>query len=312
MGASFNRTRRSKNHTRSGRTARRHWSTNRTRDGKNPLGGPFYSTPDRVVRSQRMQRMPAVFLGHGTPLNVLQDNEWTQAWERVGRDCPAPRAILVISAHWCTHGVGVTAMPHPPTIHDFGGFPQAMFDIRYPAPGNPALARRVGELLAPLPVVLDESWGLDHGTWSVLCKAYPEARIPVVQLSIDISRPPAYHFEIGHRLAALRDEGIMVMGSGNVVHNLMLLRRGEPFAYDWAIRFNDYIRESVLERRYERLVDFESFGEAARLSVPTPEHFYPLLYIAGAAADDPPHLASDGVYSGSISMMSIVFGAARA
>jgi len=256
-----------------------------------------------------MSRMPCVFLGHGTPMNVLADNIWTQTWEKLGRDLPKPRAILVISAHWCTHGVGVTAMDQPPTIHDFGAFPRAMFEIQYPAPGDPALAQRVAELLAPLPVVQDDSWGLDHGTWSVLYKAYPQADIPVVQLSIDMRRPPAYHFEVGERLAALRDEGVLILGSGNVVHNLMLHRRGEEFAYDWAVRFNDYIRESLVQKNYGNLVSYESFGEAAALSAPTPEHFYPLLYVAGAADKDGAAIAADGVYSGAISMLSVVFGA---
>jgi 4,5-DOPA dioxygenase extradiol len=257
----------------------------------------------------QMLRMPSVFLGHGTPLNVLADNVWTQSWQRLASDIPTPRAILAVSAHWCTHGVGVTAMERPPTIHDFGGFPQAMFDIRYPAPGDPQLARRVAELLAPLPVVQDETWGLDHGTWSVLCKAYPEARIPVVQLSIDVRRPPAYHFDVGRRLAALRDEGVLILGSGNVVHNLMLHRRGEEFAYDWAVRFNDYVRDSLVSHQFDKLVDYVAFGEAATLSAPTPEHFYPLLYAAGAADDDRASVAADGVYSGAISMLSVVFGA---
>lgn len=256
----------------------------------------------------QIQRMPSVFLGHGTPLNVLEDNAWTQSWQRLASEIATPRAILAVSAHWCTHGLGVTAMERPPTIHDFGGVPQAMFDISYPAPGDPQLARRVAELLAPLPVIQDETWGLDHGTWSVLCKAYPEARIPAVQLSIDVRKPPAYHFEVGRRLAALRDEGVLILGSRNVVHNLMLHRRGEEFAYDWAVRLNDYIRDSLVSHQFHRLVDYAAFGEAAAFSAPTPEHFYPLLYAAGAA-DDAASVAADGVYSGAISMLSVVFGA---
>lgn len=257
-----------------------------------------------------MQRLPSLFLGHGTPLNVLEDNVWTRTWQRIGEEIPRPTAILAVSAHWCTHGVGVTAMDRPPTIHDFGNFPKAMFEIQYPAPGDPALARRVAEVLAPLPVVQDTSWGLDHGTWSVLCKAYPAAAIPVVQLSIDMSQPPAWHFDIGRRLAPLREEGVLILGSGNVVHNLMLIRRGEPFAYDWAVRFNDYIRDSLTSHQFDKLVDYEAFGEAAALSAPTPEHFYPLLYAAGAAGEDAASIATDGVYGGTISMMSVVFGGA--
>ncbi len=258
-----------------------------------------------------MTRMPAVFLGHGTPLNALADNRWTQAWERLGREIGRPRAILVISAHWCTHGIGVTAMDAPPTIHDFGGFPQALFDMRYPAPGDPALARRVRELLAPLPVVLDEqSWGLDHGTWSVLCKAYPAADVPVVQLSIDAMQPPRFHFELGARLEALRGEGVLILGTGNVVHNLQAFRRAdENFAYDWAQRFNDYIRDRLLAHDFDAIVGYQAAGKDAALSVPTPDHYYPLLYIAGAAGQDRATIEIDGVCQASMSMLSVSFGA---
>jgi 4,5-DOPA dioxygenase extradiol len=253
-------------------------------------------------------RMPCIFMGHGTPLNVLADNEWTRGWRRVGDELPKPTAILAISAHWCTRGTGITAMDAPPTIHDFGGFPKPMYDIRYPAPGDPALARRVAELLQPLPVIPDASWGLDHGTWSVLSKAFPDADIPVVQLSIDMTRPPAFHFEVGARLQPLRDEGVLIFGSGNVVHNLMLRQRNADFAYDWAIRFNDYIRENLLAHRFDALIDYESLGEAATLSAPTPDHFYPLLYAAGAAGVDSAAIAIDGVFEGAMSMLSVVFG----
>lgn len=255
-----------------------------------------------------MARMPCVFLGHGTPMNVLADNTFTRTWQRLGRELPRPKAILAVSAHWCTHGVGVTAMPRPPTIHDFGGFPRAMFEMQYPAPGDPRLAARVAELLAPLEVVQDETWGFDHGAWSVLCKAYPAADIPVVQLSIDMCRPPAYHLEVGQRLAPLRDEGVLILGSGNVVHNLMLHRRGEEFAYDWAVRFNDHVRERLMARDYPALAAYETFGEASALSAPSPEHYYPLLYVAGAAQDDAPRVEIDAVLGGSISMLSVSFG----
>jgi 4,5-DOPA dioxygenase extradiol len=256
------------------------------------------------------KRMPCLFLGHGTPLNVLADNIWTRAWRRIALGLPRPRAILSISAHWCTRGVGVTAMEAPPTIHDFGGFPKEMYDIRYPAPGDPALAARIAALLAPLPIVLDHSWGFDHGTWSVLAKAYPEADIPVVQLSIDMTQPPAFHFSVGAHLAPLRDEGVLILGSGNIVHNLMLRQRHGDFAYGWAIKFNDFIRDSLLDREFDALVDYERIGEAAALSAPTPDHYYPLLYAAGAAAGDEAAIEIDGVYEGAMSMMSVVFGKA--
>lgn len=255
-------------------------------------------------------RMPSVFLGHGTPLNALADNRWTQTWARVGREIGRPRAILAISAHWCTRGIGVTAMERPPTIHDFGGFPQALFDMRYPAPGDPALAAQVRDLLMPLPVVLDrESWGFDHGTWSVLSKAYPAADIPVIQLSIDLTKPPRFHFELGARLAALRDEGVMILGTGNVVHNLHVFRRhAADFAYDWAQRFNDYIRDRLLAHDFDAIIDYETQGEDATMSVPTPDHYYPLLYVAGAAGADQAVIESDGVFQASMSMLSVSFG----
>jgi 4,5-DOPA dioxygenase extradiol len=258
--------------------------------------------------SSSSERMPCAFLGHGTPMNVIMDNIWTRTWQNLGHQLPRPRAILAVSAHWCTRGIGVTALDTPPTIHDFGGFPKQMYELSYPAPGDPALALRVCELLQPLPVVRDRSWGLDHGTWSVLCKAYPAADIPVVQLSLDMTRPPKFHFEIGARLAPLRDEGVLILGTGNVVHNLMLFDRGADFAYDWAQQFNDYIRESLLTHRFDALVDYQSLGDAAALSVPTPEHYYPLLYAAGAAEQDPAAIAVDGVTSGAMSMLSVTFG----
>jgi 4,5-DOPA dioxygenase extradiol len=241
-------------------------------------------------------------------MNVIMDNIWTRTWQNLGRQLPRPRSILAVSAHWCTRGIGVTAMGAPPTIHDFGGFPKQMYELRYPAPGDPALAGRVCELLAPLPVVPDQSWGLDHGTWSVLSKAYPAADIPVVQLSLDMTRSPELHFEIGARLAPLRDEGVLILGTGNVVHNLMLFDRGRDFAYDWAQQFNNYIRENLLSHRFKALVNYQALGDAAALSVPTPEHYYPLLYVAGAAGEDPARIAVDGVMSGAMSMLSVTFG----
>ena len=255
-------------------------------------------------------RMPSIFLGHGTPLNALADNRWTQTWTRVGREIGRPKAIVAISGHWCTYGVGVTAMARPPTIHDFGGFPQALFDIRYPAPGDPELAARIRDLLAPIPVVLDDrSWGLDHGTWSVLCKAYPAADVPVVQLSIDLTQPPQFHIDLGAKLAPLRDEGVLILGSGNIVHNLTVFRRhADDFAYDWAQRFNDHIRDKLLAHDFRAIVDYADVGADATMSVPTPDHYYPLLYAAGAAGADRATIESDGVFQASMSMLSVSFG----
>jgi 4,5-DOPA dioxygenase extradiol len=253
-------------------------------------------------------RMPAVFFGHGSPMNALDDNAYTRAWQRIGSEIPKPKAILAVSAHWTTRGTAVTAMAAPPTIHDFGGFPQALFDMQYPAPGDPVLAARVQGLLAPISVYLDhEEWGLDHGTWSVLVKAYPQADVPVVQLSLDMTQPNRFHFDLGRRLSALRDEGILLIASGDVVHNLRTMRFDNRGPYDWAVRFNDVVRECLVQGDVERLVDYEQWGEDARLSVPTREHFLPLLTIAGAKRDDEAiAIAIDGIEGGSISMLTAV------
>jgi 4,5-DOPA dioxygenase extradiol len=256
-------------------------------------------------------RMPAVFYGHGSPMNVIEDNAHTRAWQRLGTRLPRPKAILSVSAHWTTRGTAVTAMPAPNTIHDFGGFPQALFDVRYPAPGEPELAARVARLLAPVtlaPVQLDQSWGLDHGTWSVLVKTYPEATIPVLQLSVDITQPPAYHFALGRQLAALRDEGVLIIGSGNVVHNLARLDPASRGA-DWARRFDAAMRQSMLAGQFEQVVNYRDLGSDAALSVPTPEHFLPLLYVLGAhRADEPIEIVTEGIELGSISMTSVLVG----
>jgi 4,5-DOPA dioxygenase extradiol len=252
--------------------------------------------------------MPVVFFGHGSPMNTLARNTYTEAWRKIGGAIPAPKAIVCVSAHWYTEGTAVTAMDRPRTIHDFYGFPQDLFDVQYPAPGKPELARRVRELLVPVDVALDDSWGLDHGTWSVLKHAYPEADIPVVQLSIDGTQPPEYHYEIARRLAPLRDEGILVAGSGNVVHNLRLMRPGAQ-AFDWAVRFNESIRKALAARDHATLIGFEKLGADARLSVPTPEHYLPLLYIAGLQREDESMtFPVDGYDLGSVSMLSAAAG----
>ncbi|RJG04751.1 4,5-DOPA dioxygenase extradiol [Noviherbaspirillum cavernae] len=254
-------------------------------------------------------RMPAVFFGHGSPMNVLEDNRYTRAWQQVGTSLPKPKAILAISAHWYTRGTGITAMAAPQTIHDFGGFPQALFDMRYPAPGDPALAARVRELLMPVDVQLDHSWGLDHGTWSVLVKAFPDADVPVVQLSIDGTQPAAWHLALGRRLAPLRDEGVLIIGSGDVVHNLRLMMRGNHPAYDWAQRFNERVREHLQKGEMEVLAEYEQWGNDATLSVPTAEHFLPLLYVAGTRqGNETVSILVDGIEAGSISMLTAAIG----
>jgi 4,5-DOPA dioxygenase extradiol len=256
-------------------------------------------------------RMPAVFFGHGTPMNAIQNNRYTEAWRRLGLTLPRPRAILAISAHWYTNGTGVTAMERPPTIHDFGGFPRELFDMEYPAPGDPALARQVRDLLEPVNVVLDDKgWGFDHGTWSVLVHAYPKADIPVVQLSIDGTQEPQVHYDIGQRLTALREDGVLVAGFGNVVHNLGLMqRRPDAPVPDWSVRFNDWVREHLLKGEHWPLIHYETMGRDAQMAVPTPEHYLPLLYVIGTQTeDDEVDVVADGIDMGSVSMLSAALG----
>jgi 4,5-DOPA dioxygenase extradiol len=260
-------------------------------------------------------RVPALFLGHGNPMNALHENAWTRAWAALGAGLmPRPRAVLSISAHWYVPRTAVTAMAAPRTIHDFGGFPRELFAVRYPAAGDPALAVRVQELLAPLLVGADGSWGLDHGTWSVLCHVFPEADVPVVQLSIDETQPPAFHYQLGTRLRALRDEGVLILGSGDVVHNLEAYAWGARPAqpYDWALRFESTVRERLLAGDHAALIDYGALGDDALLSVPTPEHYLPLLYVMGASS--PGELVTfpaEGIDGGSVSMLAVLFRDAR-
>lgn len=224
---------------------------------------------------------------------------------------PRPRAILSISAHWFVPETGVTVTTAPRTIHDFGGFPRELYQVKYPAPGDPALAKRVQQLLAPLEVRLDESWGLDHGTWSVLCHVYPDADIPIVQLSIDERQPPAFHFDLGRRLAPLREEGVLIVGSGNLVHNLHAYAWGrhivEPF--DWAVRFEGQVREMLVAEEHKPLVDYESMGRDALLAIPTPDHYLPLLYvIAARQSSEAVSFPVEGVDGGSVSMLAVQVG----
>lgn len=253
-------------------------------------------------------RMPALFLGHGSPMNAIAGTRYGRAWEDLGRTLPRANAILAVSAHWYIEGTAITAMAHPPTIHDFGGFPQALYDVRYPAPGDPQLAAEIAESLVPVDVHLDTEWGLDHGTWSVLMHTHPKADVPVLQLSIDMMQPPAFHLWMGTRLAPLRERGILVVGSGNVVHNLrrMDFRARDPF--EWAARFDDYVREAFGTGDAQALVEYAKHPDS-RLAVPTPEHYLPLLFVAGLRQNDEPAISViDGFDAGSISMRSFRVG----
>jgi len=255
--------------------------------------------------------MPAIFLGHGNPMNALAQNAYTEAWAAIGKSMPRPKAILAISAHWYVPFTGVTVNASPRTIHDFGGFPKELYHVQYPASGSPALARQVKDLLATVPVALDESWGLDHGTWSVLKHAFPKADVPVVQLSIDEAQPPAFHFELGKKLATLREEGVLIVGSGNIVHNLMAYAWGTRAvqAFDWAVRFEDLVCNRLGSGDDESLVDYRNLGADAALSVPTPDHYLPLLYVLGLRRENEAvTFPVQGVDGGSISMLAVQIG----
>ncbi len=254
--------------------------------------------------------MPVIFFGHGSPMNALGRNQYTGAWRRLGESVPKPKAILAVSAHWYTRGTAVTAMDKPRTIHDFGGFPKALFEVQYPAPGDPKLAKQVRDLLAPVEVNLDKTWGLDHGTWSVLVHAFPDAEVPVVQLSIDGSKPPGFHYELAKSLAPLRDEGVLIVGSGNVVHNLGRIQWAEDAEpYEWAARFNDKVRGYLAARDHGPLIDYETLGEDARLSIPTADHYLPLLYVIALQGENETiSLPIDGIEHGSIGMLAAVVG----
>jgi 4,5-DOPA dioxygenase extradiol len=256
-------------------------------------------------------RMPAIFFGHGNPQNALAHNAWTGGWAAIGKEIPRPRAVLCVSAHWYLPATLVTGSPAPRTIHDFGGFPRELYEVKYPAPGEPVLAHRVQELLAPLSVSLDEDWGLDHGTWSVLCHVFPEADVPVIQLSIDESQPAEFHYETAKRLTVLRDEGILIAGSGNLVHNLHTYAWGrqqvEPL--DWAVRFEERAREMLLSGEHGPLIAYETLGRDAALSVPTPDHYLPLLYVMAQQRDgDEVSFPVEGFDGGSVSMLSVKIG----
>lgn len=260
--------------------------------------------------SQTAAPMPALFIGHGSPMNALERNAYTEAWRKLGESLPRPKAVLCVSAHWLTRGLAVTAMPQPRTIHDFGGFPRELFAVQYPAPGAPALAARVAELLAPLPVTQDQTWGLDHGAWSVLVHLFPDAGVPVLQLSLDASQPEAFHYALGRKLAALREEGVLILGSGNVVHNLRTLHWQGGAAYGWAAQFNDWARERIRAGEHQALMDWRRQGEAGSLSVPTTEHYWPLLPVLGAQRPgEAVEIVVDGIEMGSISMLAVRVGA---
>jgi len=256
--------------------------------------------------------MPAAFIGHGSPMNAIEESPFRRRWAETASRMARPRAVLCVSAHWETRGVSVTGSEAPPTIHDFYGFPPELFAVRYPAPGDPALARRTAAIVRSAPVAIDDDRGLDHGAWSVLVAMYPEADVPVVQLSLDTRQTPAFHYALAKELAPLRDEGVLVLGSGNMVHNLRVVDFRLPGGYDWANRFDDLLKVLIRARDHAALASYETLGPDARLAIPTPEHYLPLLYVLALQADDEEvSLFNDETVLGSVSMTSLGIGSAR-
>lgn len=255
-------------------------------------------------------RMPAIFVGHGSPMNAIEETSYSLAWRDWGKRLPRPKGILCISAHWMTPGVGVTAMPSPETIHDFGGFPPELHAAQYPAPGSLDLAKHVQGLLSPLPVTLDQGWGLDHGAWSVLMHLFPDADVPVVQMSLDLSQPPDFHYGLGRQLQPLRNEGVLIMASGNVVHNLRLLQwNAGQAAPPWSTRIENKIKECLIARDHNALMHYTVLDPQVLLAIPTPEHYLPLLYIAGTQMeDDDVSFPTEGIELGTLSMLSVQIG----
>jgi 4,5-DOPA dioxygenase extradiol len=274
--------------------------------------GSFQNFRDEL--EEQDVKMPLLFLGHGSPMNGIEDNIFSNQWKKLAADIPAPKAVLVVSAHWLTRGTHVTAMPNPRTIHDFGGFPKALFDVQYPAPGDPILAEATSKIITKTTVGLDHEWGLDHGTWTVIRHMYPEANIPVLQLSIDYYKSPQYHYELIQELAELRKKGVLIVGSGNMVHNLGMAAfdriKEESYGFDWAWEMNDVFKQHISEGNHQPLIQYESLNKSAKLAIPTPDHYYPLLYILGLQdkKNDPVQFFNDKAVGGSLTMTSVKLG----
>jgi 4,5-DOPA dioxygenase extradiol len=256
------------------------------------------------------QPMPVLFIGHGSPMNGIEDNAFSRTWSAMAKEIPVPKAVLVISAHWFTRGTQITEMDAPPTIHDFGGFPQALYDVQYPAPGDPQLARDTKAMIHSTDVELAHDWGLDHGTWTIVRHMYPEANIPVLQLSIDYTKDGKFHYELAKEIAQLRYKGVLIIGSGNMVHNLRMVawnRLNDPeYGYDWAIQMNDTFKQLITSRDHDPLIHYERLGREAQLAIPTPEHYLPLLYTLGLQEEkDEPTFFNDKAVGGSLTMTSV-------
>lgn len=258
------------------------------------------------------QVMPALFIGHGSPMNGIEDTEFSRRWTSLAKEIPVPKAVLVVSAHWFTSGTRITAMEFPQTIHDFGGFPEELFAVQYPAPGHPALAKETASLLHSAKVELDHDWGLDHGAWTIIRHMYPEANIPVLQLSIDYTKGPQYHYDLAKELRSLRKKGVLILGSGNMVHNLRMVawdKINEEYGYDWANEMNSQFKQLIADGDFNSLINYQRLGKEAMLAIPTPEHYLPLLYTLGLKeTKDEVSFFNDKAIAGSLSMTSVKFG----
>lgn len=256
--------------------------------------------------------MPVLFIGHGSPMNGIENNEFSNGWKKTAEALPTPTAILVISAHWYTKGTRVTTMDFPETIHDFGGFPEALYDVQYPAPGSPELTKETSELIRSASVIPDHEWGLDHGAWVITRHMYPDADIPVVQLSIDYSKPPEYHYSLGKELYKLRKKGVLILGSGNMVHNLRMIawdKMEGTYGYDWALELNEIFKNRIATKDHRSLIAYDTLGEAAKMAIPTPEHYLPLLYTLGLRdSKDETSFFNDKAVAGSLTMTSVKIG----
>ncbi len=257
--------------------------------------------------------MPVLFIGHGSPMNGIEDNEFSNRWKLMAKEIPTPQAVLVISAHWFTKGTRITAMDFPKTIHDFGGFPDALFQVQYPAPGNLSLAKETASMIHSTLVELDHDWGLDHGTWTVIRHMYPEATIPVLQLSIDYTKGPSFHYDLAKELYHLRKKGILIIGSGNMVHNLRMVAwdklNGPAYGYDWALQMNQTFKDLILNREHDPLIHYNKLGAEALLAIPTPEHYMPLLYTLGLQGkSENVSFFNDKPVGGSLTMTSVKIG----
>ncbi|MGN6295627.1 MAG: 4,5-DOPA dioxygenase extradiol [Ginsengibacter sp.] len=262
---------------------------------------------------EREYLMPVLFIGHGSPMNGIEDNEFSIRWKNMAKEIPTPAAVLVVSAHWFSKGTRITAMDFPETIHDFGGFPQALFDVQYPAPGHPALAKETASLIHSAHVEPDHDWGLDHGAWTIIRHMYPEAKIPVLQLSIDYTKGPQYHYDLARELYDLRRKSVLIIGSGNMVHNLRMVSwqnmNNPGFGYDWALKMNDTFKQLIADGDHKALISYESLGAEARLAIPTPEHYLPLLYSLGLKGNkDEVSFFNDKAVAGSLTMTSVKIG----